>query len=362
MRNLRTYIAILLLLPFMNGCLHMGDLRMSQDSPQDLPVLLERNEFRRASLLLDRNPSLNTTRQRTIITSMAKHYENTVVSDAIKKESENSFVEALNIIDTALLRIPESTLLPAYREKINDTRRLHLRAHEHSTLLAESRYLADQQRAYRERERLRQPGFLDKWQQSRNQQAAKALVNKLLGCSRTAIKDTDLETAGQCLDTVNALDPALDTTAIRTKLNAARMIQKQDQTQIARIKYARKQKILKKTNQQKAAEIIQETEEALTDDNLLLANSIFKHMPDSETNSPGTIEVATRLNSDVNNEVSKLVASGDRHYRADRVSAAITDWSDALLLKPEDVSISERRERARKVLARLDELKKKQHD
>lgn len=362
MRNLRTYIAILLFLPFMNGCPHMVGLRMSQDSPQDLPVLLEQNEFHRASLLLDRNPSLDTAGQRTIIASMAKNYENTAIADAIHKESEDAFVEALNIIDTALLRIPESTLLPAYRRKIDDTRRLRLRSHERSTLLAESHYLADQQQAYRERESLRQPGFMDKWQQSRNRQAARSLIKNLFDCSRTAIKDAELETAGQCLDTINALDPTLDTTTIRTRLNAARMIQKQDRTQVARIKYARKQKILKKTNKQKAAVIIQKTGEALTDDNLLLANSIFKQMPASETNSPETIEMATRLNSDVNNEVSKRVASGDRHYRADRVSAAITDWSDALLLKPADVSISERLERARKVLARLDELKKKQHD
>lgn len=357
----RTYIAILLLLPLMNGCLHMDALRISQDLPQDLPVLLERNEFHRASLLLDRHPSLDTAGQRTIIMSMAKNYENATIADAIKKESEDDFVEALSIIDTALLKIPESALLPAYREKIDGTRRLRLRSHERSTLLAELHYLAGQQHAYRERESLRQPGFMDKWQQSRNQQAAKALINKLFDCSRSAIKDADLETAGQCLDTIDALDPTLDTTTTRTMLNEARMIQKQDRTQIARINYARTQEIIRKTNKQRAAEITQKTGEALTDNNLLLANSIFKQMPASETSSPETIEVATRLKLAVNNQVSKLVGSGDRHYRADRVSIAITAWSDALLLKPEDVSISERLERARKVLARLDELKKKQH-
>jgi hypothetical protein len=346
----------------MNGCLRMDVLRISQDLPQDLPVLLERNEFHRARRLLERYPSLDTAGQRSLVISMARDYEDAAIADALEKESKNDFVGALNIIDTALFKIPDSTLLPAYRAKIDDTRKLRLRFHKRSTLLAESHYLTGQQRAYRERENLRQPGFLDKWQQSRHRQTAKALIDKLFDCNRTAIKDVDLETAGQCLDMIDTLDPARDTRAARANLNKARMTQQQDRTQIARIKYAREQQITNKTNKQRAAEIMHETESALADNDLLLANNTFRQMPDSESNSPETVELAARLVLAVKNRVSELVSLGDRHYRADRVSIAITAWSDALLLEPGNTSISERLERARKVLARLDELKKKQRN
>lgn len=362
MRNPGTFIVLLLLVPLINGCLSMDILRISQDLPQDLPVLLDQNEFHRANQLLDRYPSLDVPGQRNIVISMSKNFENATIAAAINKESENNFVGALNIIDTALLKIPDSTLLPAYREKIDAARKLRLRFHERSTLLAESHYLADQQRAYREHENLRPPGFLEKRQHSRNQQTAKTLIDKLFDCNRSAINDNDLGTAGQCLDLIDTLVPTQDSGAARMLLNKARMAQQQDKTQIAHIRYVREQRIISKNNKQRAIKILRETESALADNKLLLANNTFRQMPASEASSPETIDVATRLNLAVKSRVSELVSLGDRHYRADRVSTAISAWSDALLFEPENVIISERLERARKVLARLNELKKKQQN
>ena len=357
-----TFIVLLLLVPLMSGCPRMDILRVSQDLPQDLPILLEQNEYHRASLLLDRYPSIDTDEQRSIIIAMAKDYEDTAVEDALKKESDEDFIAALNIIDTALFKIPDSTLLPAYREKIDDSRRLRLRFHERDALLAKSHYLAGQQRAYHEREYLREPGFLDKWMQSRNRQSALALIDRLFDCHRTGIKDFDLETASQCLDMINTLDPTRDTAVARAKLNEALKTQQTDRTQVARINYARERKIISKTNKQRATQIVHETEAALSDNKLLLANIMFKQMPASESGSPEVMDVTARLNLAVSNRVSELISQGDRHYRADRVNMAINAWSDALLFEPEDASISDRLARARKVLARLDELKKKQHN
>lgn len=351
---------LLLLVQLIGGCTHISSLRISQDMPQDLPILLEQKEYHRASQLLDKYPSLDTPGQRNTIMTGAMNYEDAAVADALNKESNEDYVAALNTIDSALLKIPDSTLLPAYRKKIDDSRQLRLRFHERSSLLAESQYLVDQQRAYAEREYLRLPGFLDKWGYSRNQKTAETLADKLFDCNRTAIEDLDLETADHCLDMINALDPERDTTTARTALITASKTQQQDRARIARARDARKQRIIRKTNEQRAEELIHSTKIALEANELLQANNMFRKMPVSELNSPEARAVGTRLDQAVKNRVSELIKQGDRHYRADRVGIAITSWSDAQRLEPEDTRINERIARARKVQDRFNELRKKQ--
>jgi hypothetical protein len=55
-----------------------------------------------------------------------------------------------------------------------------------------------------------------------------------------------------------------------------------------------------------------------------------------------------------------MTSEGDRQYRADHVVRAIRSWEGALELDPDNPELTERLERARKVLARLEELKNKQ--
>ena len=55
------------------------------------------------------------------------------------------------------------------------------------------------------------------------------------------------------------------------------------------------------------------------------------------------------------------MATGDTQYRADDVLQAVRTWTQALSLAPDNQHLRERVERANKVLARLEELKRQQH-
>jgi len=72
------------------------------------------------------------------------------------------------------------------------------------------------------------------------------------------------------------------------------------------------------------------------------------------------VAVRTRLNDAIRSRVRELTSKGDRQYRADNVVRAIHSWEGALELDPDNPELTERLERARKVLARLEELKKRQ--
>jgi hypothetical protein len=55
-----------------------------------------------------------------------------------------------------------------------------------------------------------------------------------------------------------------------------------------------------------------------------------------------------------------MVARGDSLYRADNVHEALQHWNEALYLDPKNHALQERIDRANKVLARLEELKRQQ--
>ena len=70
--------------------------------------------------------------------------------------------------------------------------------------------------------------------------------------------------------------------------------------------------------------------------------------------------VQQQLDKVVGTRVEELVASGDALYRAEKINPALNVWNEALTLSPENQEIRERTIRANKVLARLEELKRRQ--
>lgn len=60
-------------------------------------------------------------------------------------------------------------------------------------------------------------------------------------------------------------------------------------------------------------------------------------------------------------QVEALVKLGDHLYLDEQLDAAVATWQAALSLKPDDEDIQSRIERARSVLSRLDELRRKQN-
>jgi hypothetical protein len=83
------------------------------------------------------------------------------------------------------------------------------------------------------------------------------------------------------------------------------------------------------------------------------------NIPPSSSKHPEVVAVQQELNRTLTSQVNELITAGDSHYRADRVVNAIDSWTAALALDPEHSGLKERLDRAHRVLARLEELKRK---
>ena len=105
---------------------------------------------------------------------------------------------------------------------------------------------------------------------------------------------------------------------------------------------------------------MEETQQALVDDNLQVARAAFVQIPQSAREHEEVVAIHDDLDEAVEGRVSELITAGDVHYRADNVLEAIRTWTEGLSLDPENPELRERVERANRVLARLGELKRQQ--
>ena len=105
---------------------------------------------------------------------------------------------------------------------------------------------------------------------------------------------------------------------------------------------------------------MEETQQALSDDELQVARAAFVQIPPAAQQRKEVIAIQDDLDKAVNTRVTRLITTGDAQYRADNVLGAIRTWTKGLSLDPENPELRERVERANKVLARLEELRRQQ--
>ena len=117
---------------------------------------------------------------------------------------------------------------------------------------------------------------------------------------------------------------------------------------------------LKKKHISRTQQLLEATGRALDENDLVLARETFSKVPGTTRRDDNVVAMAARLDQAIAARVDELLHRGDRQYRADKVTAAIATWSKAREIDPDNSEITERLERANKVLARLEELKSRQ--
>ena len=93
---------------------------------------------------------------------------------------------------------------------------------------------------------------------------------------------------------------------------------------------------------------------------LQAARAAYVQIPASSLQHSEVISVRDELDTAVGRRVDEILVAGDAQYRADRVLEAVRTWTEGLSLDPENPELRERVERANRVLARLEELKRQQ--
>ena len=367
--NYRVFRFILaLLLPVMAGCTGMDTVRLGQDKPADLDNLLGQHEYVRARQLTSKYASLDSPEVQTRINSEEAAYEKKITSQALELESENDLLGAVQLLSDALQKIPHSTTLRELRNTLEPERAKQLQDNEREQLIARARFILGQQQLYREQANLAPPSMAQRWEDKRNRKEAMALSGQLMGLGRKAMASENRELAKTCLQLSQSLHETTEVATLLSNIYAAEEANKQvareetrQANKKAKIKHARKRKKQQQDQKNKTEVLLAETRQALVDNNLQLARAALAQIPATADTNSEVQSLQDDLGLAIDARVKKLMAAGDAQYRADNVLLAVRTWTQALSLAPDNQYLRDRVERANKVLARLEELKRQQH-
>jgi len=361
-------LILALVLPVIAGCSGMDTIHLGQDRPENIDGLLEQHEYARARQLTSKYPSLDTLEIQTRITGEETAYEENIHSQARKLQSGNDLLGAVQLLSDALQKVPHSTSLRKLRNDIEPERIKQLQTNEREQLIARANYILGQQQLYRNQTNLKAPSLGQRWEHTRNQKEAIELSEQLMDHGQQALETDNPELAKTCLQLSQSLHktPEVDTLLanIHSEDEAHKQAVKQ-KTRLAQKKATRKKAKNRKKKQQdqkdKTGVLLAETRQALKEDDLQVARAAFVQIPSSAITDSEVLATQGDLNQAVDVRVQKLMAAGDMQYRADNVLLAVRTWTQALSLDPDNQQLRERVERANKVLARLEELKRQQH-
>ena len=361
-------LILALLLPVMASCSSMDTIRLGQDRPENLDSLLEQHEYARARQLTSKYPSLDTLEIQTRITGEEAAYEKNIYSQAHELQSANDLLGAVQVLSDALQKVPHSMSLRELRNAIEPERIQQLQTNEREQLISRANYILGQQQLYHDQTNLEAPSLGQRWEHTRNQKDALKLSGQLLEYGQQALETDNSELAKICLQLSQALHKTPEVDTLLASIHSADEANKQavkQKTRLAQKKATRKKTKNRKKKQQdqknKTGVLLAETRQALKEVNLQVARAAFVQLPSSAITGSEILAIQDDLEQAIDLRVKQLMATGDMQYRADDVLQAVRTWTQALSLAPDNQYLRERVERANKVLARLEELKRQQH-
>jgi len=360
MKRISVVFLLVALLPVLGGCPQLSNIRIVEDTPGDLEALLAEHEYMRVRQLTGKYPSLDSVELQERIRSLEQAYEKSVWSEATSVETSGDLHAAVQVLSDALQKMPHSKRLRDLRNSIEQKRVYLLRVNERETLQARGRYLSEQLRLYEDNSKLDPPGRFRQAAHERDLADAIELSARLVEHARFAMGDADLSAAQACLDVSDSLHASPEATALRSELRAIRKMNAMVTQQKASAKQARIKRKQTIKHREQTELLLTETREALKAGKLQAARKAFSNIPETRRSDQDVMEIQARLDKAVGARVAHLKTTGDALYRAEKINPALNVWNEALALSPGNQEIRERTVRANKVLARLEELKRKQ--
>jgi len=359
-KRCRHLIASIVLLPLLAGCPQVQNIRIAPDSPADIETLLEQHEYARIRLLTAIHPEIDTTELQERITSLESVYEADVLEQAGKLQEENALLDAVELLSEALRRVPHSMKMRALRTALEQQRVHQLKVNERNSLFARAEYLLDRQQLYEQQLNLQTPGFELRREHAQLQNEQRAVSGQLLEHARYAIEAKDLDAAAGCLELARKLDDTVDTASLQAELQALQKTRQETTRHDANVKSARIKRVTDRAEKHVTEKLLVTTQKALDANRLQDAQAAFTKIPPSTSQNSDVIAVQNTLDQAVSARIKNLIVAGDAQYRAEKIHEALKTWSEALALDPDNDELRERTDRAIKVLANLEALKRQQ--
>lgn len=349
-------LAIALLFLQLGGCAYITAVR--EDVVEQVDRMVERERYGRALATIDyikpEHPDyVELMRRRKEIARQAEAYEKKALARGERLMEENQWEAALDVYDKALRRLPDSLPLQQAMQRFRDHQDRQIDDLKLELLLARGRWLEETLELQEAITRIDPESWRAEWAYDAKRQEAADLGEQLGKLGRVALEEDHLEVALRTLPLAARLAPTEENLEARARLQRVEA----EQSRRAREARARTQKRQAARQLQVALVRYREAFEA---GELVEARRQMAEMERLAPKDPRVMEQRQALQAAVEQAVRQGMEQGNSLYGRSLFQEAIAAWNRVLQLDPGNEQARANLERARKVLERLEELRRKQ--
>jgi len=188
-------------------------------------------------------------------------------------------------------------------------------------------------------------------------------VHELLSCAATE-REVDITLARKCLQQANAIAPSEETSRQLAEINTR--LEQRKQTTMVRIQANQRRKqasvarVQEKKQMRQVEMLLLEAEQDMQQGSLGSALMKLEEALMQDPENPRIRALIEQVQPTLESRFEALMELGDRLYRDEQIGPAVAVWEAALKLKPDQEQISQKIDRARKVLEKLEAIRSAQ--
>lgn len=342
-----------LLFASLSGC---AELVLVQHPVDDATIERWMDEKRYSKVLevlerrAQRSNELDAEKRLETVRAQAAEYDQERARAARQLLEDGKLDQAEEVLNLALNHFPDGEQLQQAAQQLRRIRQNRIDALETKLLLAQADWLSESVPIYQQLATV-EPSNLDAIRQARRmEQERSEVAQRLAAIGLTAHAEGDTEAAKRYLAASKKLQPSVPVTDVLDHLG------KQERRKKI-VEQAQQREVATRKKRQEAQQLADRTRQALQHLQLQQARS---HVQKLEQVDPEFAELDTlrlRLELAIDTRVESLLKTGDDHYADGRIAEAKRVWEAGLALAPENTELTNRVERAERVLNRLQELR-----
>ena len=283
----------------------------------------------------------------------AFRYEQQVIAEARTRQDEGDWKGALEAIDAALVRYPESTPLLQARAELKAEQEHRLAELDTDLMLARGSWLLQQRGVLEKRRTLAGANWTDGWKLADIDQELARLHPALIAQGQRALKEGKVTIAERSFTLAQQIQPD---PAASKGLNALRLSREKQQS--ASRERQHKAQVIQVRRQ--FENYLTTARKALTNNDLVAARDALAAAQAIDSQDPALAKLDAEFQLNKQTRVEHLLNEGNSLYRRGLFRQARDLWQEVVILDPSNTLAQARLDRADRVIEKLERLRSQQ--
>ncbi len=262
-------------------------------------------------------------------------YINLSLQQAKTYVEQNKWQEAIDLLDTALDKVPDSSDLASLHHKLDQQRNEQVTELRKNMLLAKARSLIEYEAIYQKLIMLLPNDYAARQDIDQYQHEREAIASHLMNCNEQSLKNNDYALAETCLELSNKLVASEEKQQLLESTKRKRKLQE---------------------NKLKAKQLMDSYEEAHKAGDLAKAKSHLNSLLKIDPEHSKAQQLISLVEIEMKQLIDKGIEEGKVLYSKGKINQALTIWNNLLLIEPENKELPALIARAEKVSKKIEKL------